>query len=120
RRAVAERYWELLGGVPGVKACVPPEGVRHNYAYMPVVFDPTVFGATRDDVFDALAKEEIGARKYFHPLVSAYACYRGRFDAADTPVAREAAARVLTLPLYADLALPDVDRICGIVRGCVR
>ncbi|WP_206214693.1 DegT/DnrJ/EryC1/StrS aminotransferase family protein, partial [Adlercreutzia sp. ZJ242] len=69
RRAVAERYWELLGGVPGVKACVPPEGVRHNYAYMPVVFDPTVFGATRDDVFDALAKEEIGARKYFHPLV---------------------------------------------------
>ncbi|WP_206214691.1 DegT/DnrJ/EryC1/StrS family aminotransferase, partial [Adlercreutzia sp. ZJ242] len=120
RRAVAERYWELLGGVPGVKACVPPEGVRHNYAYMPVVFDPTVFGATRDDVFDALAKEEIGARKYFHPLVSGYACYAGMFDPADTPVAREVAARVLTLPLYADLALSDVDRICGIVRGCAR
>ena len=25
--------------------------------------------------------------------------------------------RVLTLPLYADLALEDVDRICGVIRG---
>ncbi|WP_172135667.1 DegT/DnrJ/EryC1/StrS aminotransferase family protein [Adlercreutzia sp. ZJ473] len=114
RKAVAERYWELLGGVPGVKVCVPPSNVRHNYAYMPVVFDPAEFGATRDDVLDALAREGVGARKYFHPLVSDYACYAGRFDSSDTPVAREVAARVLTLPLYAGLALADVDRICGI------
>lgn len=28
------------------------------------------------------------------------------------------ADRVLTLPCYADLELEDVDRICGIIRGC--
>ena len=26
--------------------------------------------------------------------------------------------RVLTLPLYADLALEDVDRICDIILSC--
>ena len=37
------------------------------------------------------------------------------FDVDETPVARRIAKRVLTLPLYADLALEDVDRICDIV-----
>ena len=120
RRAVAERYWELLGDVPGVRLCRPPSGVRPNFAYMPAVFDPDAFGATRDDVFDALAACGIGARKYFYPLASDYACYRGRFDSSETPVAREVAGRVLTLPMYADLALDDVEIICGIVKGCGR
>ncbi len=117
RKIVAERYWELLGDVPGVRIFTPPSNVKYNYAYMPVVFEDG-FGATRDAVFDALAREGIGARKYFHPLVSDYTCYAGRFDPTDTPVAREVAAKVLTLPLYADLELSDVGRICSIVRRC--
>jgi len=34
-----------------------------------------------------------------------------------TPVAQRLALRVLALPLYADLALEDVNRICDIVLG---
>ena len=120
RRAAAERYRELLEGVPGLRVWKPQPGVRPNYAYLPAVFDPGAFGATRDEVFDALAAHGVGARKYFFPLVSDYACYRGRFDSAATPVAREVASRVLTLPMYADLALEDVGRICEIVKGCAR
>lgn len=120
RKIVAERYWELLDGVPGVRAVRPSGDVRHNYAYLPVLFDPGVFGATRDDVFGALAAEGIGARKYFYPLVSDFACYRSVYASERTPVAKRAAERVLTLPLYADLALEDVERICSIVRGCAR
>lgn len=118
RKTVAERYWELLDGISGITLFCPAEDVRHNYAYLPVLFDPEVFGATRDDVFDALAAEGIGARKYFYPLVSDFACYRSVYSSDRTPIAKQAAARVLTLPLYADLALGDVDRICSIVRGC--
>jgi dTDP-4-amino-4,6-dideoxygalactose transaminase len=119
RKVVAERYWALLDGILGNRLCLPPEGVKHNYAYMPVVFQDA-FGATRDDVFSALAAEGIKARKYFYPLVSDYACYRGRFDSSETPVANDVASRVLTLPMYADLALEDVERICMIVRRCKR
>lgn len=120
RKAVAERYWENLENVPGLTALRPAEGVRHNYAYLPVLFDPQAFGATRDDVFDALAAEGIGARKYFYPLVSDFACYRSVYSSDRTPVAKRAAERVLTLPMFADLALSDVDRICAIVKGCAR
>lgn len=115
RRVVAERYWERLEGVPGVKISKPQEGTQPNYAYLPVVFEEDMFGATRDEVYDALMALDIHPRKYFYPLISDYACYAGRFDSADTPVASHVAARVLTLPMYADLALQDVDRICDVV-----
>ena len=114
-----ERYVENLSGVPGLTLCEPPSTVRHNYAYMPVVFGDA-FGASRDEVFGALAREGVFARKYFYPLASDYGCYRGVYASERTPVARDAAARVLTLPMYADLALGDVDRICATVRGCAR
>ena len=120
RRKVAERYWERLEGAPGVTAFKPGEGVRHNYAYLPVLFDSQVFGATRDDVFDALDAVGVGARKYFYPLVSDFACYRSVYASDRTPVAKKAAAQVLTLPMYADLALADVDRICDAVLGCAK
>ena len=90
----------------------PGEEIRYNYAYLPVLFDPEAFGATRDDVFDALDAVNVGARKYFYPLVSDYACYRSVYSSDRTPVAKRAASQILTLPMYADLALEDVDRIC--------
>ena len=85
-----------------------------------MLFDPSVFGATRDDVFDALDKAGVGARKYFYPLVNDYACYRSVYSSDRTPVAKKAASQVITLPMYADLALEDVDRISNIVLGCAR
>lgn len=120
RRCVAERYWERLEGLAGVRVFRPPADTRHNYAYLPVLFDPKAFGANRDEVFEALARIGVGARKYFYPLISDYACYRSVYASERTPVARRIAARVLTLPLYADLSLADVDRICDAVAGCAR
>ena len=94
---------------------VQQAGVVSNYAYFPVVFDEKRFGVSRNEVFDALAKNGIGARKYFYPLTNTFACFHNKYEVDKTPVARHVAERVLTLPLYADLALQDVDRICGII-----
>ena len=118
RRKVTERYWERLEGVPGVRVFRPAAGVKSNYAYLPVLFDAGVFSASRDDVFAALADNGVGARKYFYPLVSDYACYRSVYSSDRTPVAKKAAERVLTLPMYADLAVEDVDCICDVVLSC--
>ena len=81
---------------------------------VPVVFEDE-FGATRDEVREALLAQNVYSRKYFYPLTSDFECYAGRFDSSKTPVAAHAAQRVLTLPMYADLALADVDRICDTV-----
>lgn len=120
RKTVAERYWKNLDAIPGVRVIRPVPSIISNYAYLPVLFDPDVFGATRDDVFEVLAKEGINARKYFYPLVSDFACYRSVYSSERTPVAAKVASEVLTLPMYADLALGEVDRICKIVKGCAR
>ena len=115
RRAVVERYREHLEGVDGLRLNVQQPEVRFNYAYFPVVFDENLFGASRNEVMDALAQNGIGARKYFYPLTNTFECFHGKYDVDATPVALHVAKRVLTLPLYADLSMEDVDRICKIV-----
>jgi dTDP-4-amino-4,6-dideoxygalactose transaminase len=113
RKIVVERYIKRLSSIKGIKLCKPQTGVKSNYAYFPVVFDG--YKMSRNEVFEKLKAENIYARKYFYPLTNNFECYKGRFDVKKTPVAKYVADRVLTLPLYADLALDDVDRICDII-----
>ena len=117
RKKVVERYWTHLEGVEGIRLCRPQKDVEPNYAYFPVVFDG--FRASRDEVFDALSARNIIARKYFYPLTNSVEAYADlpTAGAEKTPEAAHLADRVLTLPIYADLALEDVDRICSIILG---
>ena len=118
RALVAARYRENLSKIDGISFRPVPEGVYQNHAYLPVSFDPAVFGMTRDEVNETLKTYGVFARKYFYPLTSESACYRGRFFPEETPVALRASRNVLTLPMYPDLALSDVDDICEIVASC--
>jgi len=115
RKAVVDRYIERLTDVAGIKIVQPKKGIKSNYAYFPVLFDG--YAWNRDEVAEKLKEEDIIARKYFYPLTSAFECYEGRFNQEATPVAKYVAESILTLPLYADLALEDVDRICDIILG---
>ena len=120
RRAVCERYRARLGGTPGLRLCEAQKDVTPNYAYFPVVFEPPLFD--RDRVKARLGEEGIYARKYFYPLTNDIACYAAlpTAGAEKTPVAKYVSDHVLTLPLYADLALEEVDRICELVLSCGR
>lgn len=117
RHQVAHRYREHLEGVAGLKLPFKQDTVNYNYAYFPVLFDKEVFGKSRDEVAEQLKENGIFARKYFYPLCNAFDCYKDRYDVNDTPVALDVSLKVLTLPLYADLALEDVDKICKIILG---
>lgn len=111
RKAVVERYRKNLAGVPGLTIMQDTPGVESNYAYFPVVFDGTKY--TRDEAAARLAEQGIFARKYFYPPTNHNEAYGLHGD--ETPIATYISERVLTLPLYPDLALEDVDRICGII-----
>lgn len=113
RKAVVERYRSRLENVEGIKLSVVQEGVKPNYAYFPVIFDNYKY--TRDEIFDKLGKENIVARKYFYPLINDYECYRDKYSSNDTPIAKYISDRVLCLPMYADLELEVVDKICDII-----
>lgn len=116
RRAVYNRYLELLDGVKGVALPEIAPGVESNYAYFPVVFEGR---DRRDAVCEALGQNDVYARKYFYPLTADFACYRGLSGFADAhlPVARRLADGVATLPLYAGLDMEDVSRICRVIEA---
>lgn len=115
RKAVVERYRSNLNGIEGIQLNPVQKGLELNYAYFPVIFDKEIFGADRDEIQAALTENGIGARKYFYPLTNTFECFSGRYDANLTPVALKLSKQVLTMPLYADLSLNDVDRICDII-----
>ena len=115
RKALTERYDEHLGGIDGIRLRKKQPGVEHNYIYYPVVFDGYKY--SRDEIFEKLAAENIIPRKYFYPITNDFECYRGvpGFETERTPVAKYIGDRVLTLPLFADMDMQTVDRICGII-----
>ena len=115
RKTVSEHYTKRLCGIDGIKLSAAQKGVEPNYAYYPVVFEGYKY--SRDEVFEKLQQQDIIARKYFYPLTNDIECYKDMPTAgADkTPVAKRIASEVLTLPLYADLKLSDVDKICDII-----
>ncbi len=113
RKIAGDRYYERLDGVKGIKLLKIPEGLKWNYAYFPVLFDG--YKESRDEVKEKLERENIFARKYFYPITTRFACYMEKYGDLKVPVAAHAADTVLTLPMYADMTLADVDRICDAV-----
>lgn len=111
RKLAVKHYHERLGKVEGIKLCHIPDDVDFNYAYFPVVFDGYKY--SRDEVCDELKEHDIIARKYFYPITNSFECYD--FDANETPIALDISLKVVTLPLYADLTIEDVDKICDII-----
>ena len=113
RKKVVERYIERLSDIRGIKLNSYNKKLKSNYAYFPVLFDG--YKASRDEVYEELKKNNIMARKYFYPLTNDAQCYKNRFNVEETPIAKYVADRILTLPLYGDLELSIVDKICDII-----
>lgn len=115
RKRVVERYRERLSSIEGVRLNTLQSEIKPNYAYFPVIFDPEKYGMDRNEVQQLLETHGIGSRKYFYPLTNSYDCYDRKYDVGETPIAKSISDNVLCLPLYADLGLEDVDRICRII-----
>lgn len=118
RKKVYERYIYNLKDIKGIRLNLTKDDIEPNYAYFPIVIDENVFGTDRNGIFEKLQENGIMARKYFYPLTNTFDCFHGKFSAELTPNALYISERVLTLPMYADLPIADVDRICGIISDC--
>ena len=120
RKIVYDRYNERLFDVEGITINKSQDVTRRNYAYFPIFIDPVRFGSSRQDVADYLAKKNIYTRKYFFPLTNQFSAFHGKYDAMETPVALHISKQVLALPIFADLELEVVDKICEIIAKCKR
>ena len=87
------------------------ENVDYNYAYFPVLINNEL-GVSRDVMAERLwIEKNINARKYFSPLISDMTYYKNKYGEVNTPIAKDISKRVLTLPLYYELSLEEVDYI---------
>lgn len=114
REQIVNHYHSRLQALPGLTLLPVQENVFANYAYYPVIFGGE--GWDRDKIAHKLGEHGVFARKYFYPLISDFECYRNDYDSSLTPVAKDMASKVLTLPLYPELTFEEVDYICSLVE----
>jgi len=113
RGELSARYNAHLGGIDGLRFQRRRGDATPNYAYYTIEVEEDGFGLSRDDLHRALRAENVLVRKYFHPLCSENEAYRhlASADPARLPNAHRLSSQILSLPLYGDLPLEDVDKI---------
>jgi dTDP-4-amino-4,6-dideoxygalactose transaminase len=117
RERLYQRYHEVLKNVPGIRLVPPlPADVEYNYAYIPIEVDKEIYGLSRDGLYEELKKYNVFTRRYFYPLLCDFPCYRAVAVKDSLSVARSVASKILTLPIYYDLALDGVQKICDIIN----
>lgn len=117
RQLIDRTYREQLRGVAGIECLAAAGEKRANYAYFPILVRPD-YPLRRDELNDRLRGAGVFPRRYFYPLISEFPMYRGlpSAHADNLPVASAASQQVLCLPIYPDLPLDEVSRICGFLR----
>lgn len=117
RKAIADRYIELLSGMEGISFITSGPQVDYNHAYFPIFVDAAAFGRTRDDLYAYLKTYNYLCRRYFYPLISSFNMYKSLPGAepGNLPVAKKVAEEVLCLPIFPDLNLTHVDNVAEII-----
>ena len=113
RKVLTQRYRENLSDIKGIETLEEQEGVTHNYSYMSIFVKR--LHKSRGMVYNRLMSEGIFPRKYFFPLITDLECYREYKD-LELPIAREKAQSVLALPIYPELSIDMVDKICSFIK----
>lgn len=117
RKKIDESYRELLNDVKGIH-CVKEAGQAvANYSYFPILVDAN-YPISRDELYQKLKDQGIFARRYFYPLITDFPMYRGMPSAHrdNLPVAKDAAFKVLCLPIYPGLEQNELERIVNLIR----
>ena len=113
RRKIAAHYDARLRPA-GFKTIAPrpdTESVYHLYV---------VEASNRDAVADALAREGIATGVHYPIPLHRQAALSKTGPHRPLPVTEKAAARVISLPIYPELTLQNVDRICDQFLKCAQ
>lgn len=115
RKQVAKEYINKLSKIRCITVPNFLDTIEYNYIYFPILIHNPY---SRDIVFNRLKGKGIYAKKYFYPLVTEYACYKGQFD-VELPNSREIADKVICLPIYGNLNLDDVNYIIDELKNAL-
>jgi dTDP-4-amino-4,6-dideoxygalactose transaminase len=115
RRAELDaRYRELLAGVDGLTAALPPvpDAVLAHHLFTIVLDD----GVDRERFREAMAARGVQTSVHYPP-VHRFSIYAAA--GADLPVTEAYAARAVTLPLFATMTLAQQDEVVDAARAAL-
>jgi len=116
RAAAAERYSELLAGLPRHHAAATMPGNTHVWHLYVVRFAGGA--AQRDAVLSALHASGVGAGIHYPFPVHLQGAFAGLgHGPGDFPVAEAAAASMLSLPLFPHISDEQIDHVVGVVTA---
>lgn len=114
RAELADAYTERLSGVPGVRRLPGP--AEHGPGDRNVCYVYVVEVDDRDRLAAALTAAGIGTEVYYPVPLHRQPCFAGLgYRPGDFPHAEAACRHTLALPLYPDLDLADLDRVCAAI-----
>jgi UDP-N-acetyl-3-dehydro-alpha-D-glucosamine 3-aminotranferase len=115
RRAKAAFYDRLLAGITGVITPAVSSWAEHVYHQY------TIRVPRRDHVQEVLAAHEIASTVYYPTPMHLQPVYSSLgYKAGDLPEAERAAAEVLSLPIYPELAENQIARVTEVLARALR
>ena len=115
RKVKYKRYREELTQIKGIRILKKDEQEVNNYAYLPIIIEEE-YHLSRNELNDLLRENNIFPRKYFYPLTSEQVCYKNKYEQDSLENAKSLSERVLTLPIYENIRLEDIERIIAIMK----
>lgn len=111
-------YAEHLRGLSGISLLAYDDATQGNYQYVVIEVDRDLCPCTRDDLVDALHKQNVIARKYFWPGCHRMEPYLSARPEArrDLPNTEDVAERVIVLPTGAAVGQEEIAGICAVLR----
>jgi dTDP-4-amino-4,6-dideoxygalactose transaminase len=118
RANIIKTYKDNLKDVEGIHFYNINANTNQSYQYFVIKINKEKFGISRDEVHLKLKEFNVFTRKYFYPLCSDYTCYSQNLSSGkkNLPVAKKVVEEVLCLPLYGELKVDDVEKICNILK----
>jgi len=109
RIEIARTYHRLLGGIPELILPSPSDGTMHVYhQYVIRCPDPS----NRDDLIHFLHEQGIRTAVHYPVPIHSQPAYAHRLTGGrPLPVTEETCPKILSLPLFPELADEDVDRV---------
>ena len=125
KREIFEGYRKRLGDVPGITFMPEPSCSRGNRWLTVILIDSDAFGATPEEIRQALEAENIESRPVWKPMHMQPCFAGGQFRVPRSEfrvrrpcggaVAEDLFRRGLCLPSGTSLTNSEIDRICKII-----
>ena len=112
RRAIAQAYNERLAGV----VVTPVEAPNRIHVY----HQYTIRSPRRDAIQKALGDAGIGSMIYYPVPLHRQEVYADLCKGVSLPVAEAVAKEVVSLPIFPQMTLDQVDRVCEVVGSAIK